>query len=219
MFIAIDGIDGAGKTTLAEVLKQILAALDPIVEKEPTTQSRWGRALKESAGSGRLPRDKEIDYFHRDRIHHLESVIKPALASGKIVILDRYVDSTLAYQSESPQHAEDLYQQFLPEILVPDITFILDCPPEVGLARIAKSRNGNSKFEKLQTLKSAQLIYEARKGPTYVHIDATKQKQETLAQVLEVLSARFEKIKATLVSQGYSTNPGHVVSWNAQQTA
>tara|TARA_R110000868_G_scaffold411316_1_gene703070 strand:+ start:1133 stop:1792 length:660 start_codon:yes stop_codon:yes gene_type:complete len=191
MLIAVDGIDGSGKTTLAGQLKVLLSSFNPIIEKEPTENSKWGIALRASAISGRMPRDQELEFFHKDRIFHLETVVRPALKLGRAVILDRYVDSTLAFQCSTPIEAEQQYQKFLPEIDIPDITFILDCPAQLGLERIAKYRNEQSTFEKLDTLSIAQKIYESRRGPTYKHLDATGTVGETMSQALCHMVKRF----------------------------
>src|SRR5262249_886960 len=106
VFIAVDGIDGAGKTTLVRRPASKLADLKQVVTKEPTDNSEWGRALRHSASRGRMPRAREIEYFHKDRVHHLLTLIKPALAEGRFVICDRYVDSTLAFQGKSPADAD-----------------------------------------------------------------------------------------------------------------
>lgn len=198
MLIAIDGIDGAGKTTLAESLKRRLACLDPIIEKEPTEHSEWGRRLRESARVGRLPTEVELEYFHKDRIEHIQRIVQPALERGQLVILDRYVDSTLAFQARDVQDANRMYQEFLSEILVPNFTFILDCPPEIGLARIARSRSEQSQFERIDTLNHAETIYHSRQGPTYHHIDATRSAEHTLDQVLRILTTHSEKIRQIL---------------------
>lgn len=204
MLIAIDGIDGAGKTTLANQLRKILSALNPLIEKEPTDNSHWGKILRESASNGRLSREIELEYFHKDRIHHIETVIKLALEKNKLVILDRYVDSTLAFQAESVDEAESLYQKFLPEILVPEVTFILRCSVEEGLRRIAESRNGNSKFERAETLEHAKEIYESRRGPTYYHLDASKSAKHTLKQAIKILYDRFEELRPYLTLEATS---------------
>lgn len=200
MLIAIDGIDGAGKTTLAEGLAALLCGLNAIIEKEPTDRSFWGRRLRQSAKAGRLPRDQETDYFHKDRIEHLREQIEPALAEGRVVILDRYVDSTLAFQTRNPAEADKLYMRFLPEIRVPDVTFILDCPVETGLGRIRRARGVLSEFEKSKTLNLAKRIYKSRRGPNYVHLNASGDAESTLAQAVRVLADRFPEIASYLVS-------------------
>lgn len=199
MFIAVDGIDGAGKTTLVRQLIACLRAFDPMETKEPTDQSHWGQKLRTAARNGRLPRDKEIEYFHRDRLHHIRTVIRPALNAGKTVITDRYVDSTLAFQADSPEQAEELYERFLPEILVPDITFILDCPVEIGMARIKRDRPAFSEYEKREVLERARTIYESRTGDHYVHLDASGDPEATLRQAIEHLKARFRQISQACI--------------------
>jgi dTMP kinase len=191
MLIAIDGIDGAGKTTLVRRLLHALHDFHPLPTKEPTDQSHWGKMLRAAAVNGRLPRDQEIDYFHKDRIEHLKHVVRPALADGRIVITDRYVDSTLAFQTDTPEQAQELYEQFVPEILIPDVTFILNCSVEIGLARIAKRQVSVSQFEKTEFLERARKIYASRRGPTYVQIDASKSADETFKQAINELARRF----------------------------
>ena len=191
MFVAVDGIDGAGKTTLARHLQKFFAASNPLVTKEPTADSEWGLALRDSAKNGRLPREIEIEYFHRDRVEHIKNVIKPALAAGRMVISDRYVDSTLAYQCKSPKEADSLYRKFLPEILVPDLTFILDCAVDTGLRRVASRNNGTSSFENHEVLETARIIFASRKESHHVHIDASRSAHDTFQIVIESFRSRF----------------------------
>ena len=196
MFIAVDGIDGSGKTTLVQQLVSRLKAFQLVVTKEPTDRSQWGQKLRAAARTGRLPRDKEIEYFHRDRMLHIEGVIRPAIHAGKTVISDRYVDSTLAFQTDSPDEADALYERFLPDIIVPDVTFILDCPVEIGLGRIKRDRLAFSEYEKREVLERARTIYESRKGDHYVHLDAQGTPEETLKQAVDHLTRRFRQVKA-----------------------
>jgi len=202
MFIAVDGIDGAGKTTLVNRLSSFLRqhGIEPVVTKEPTGESHWGRELRRAAREGRLSKVQEIEYFHRDRLHHLDEVIAPSLEQGKIVITDRYVDSTLAYQSDDVAEAEALYKKFLDNgVIVPDVTFILDCEVETGLARIGKRGNGDkSTFETTQTLEKARRIFAARRGRNYVHVEASGDAESTFAQALEVLKQRFSLFRAAI---------------------
>lgn len=195
MFIAIDGIDGAGKTTLAQQLAELLGQLDPIRTKEPTDTSHWGQRLRTAAVEGRLPRDKELEFFRKDRLCHIEKLIQPALEEDRLVITDRYVDSTLAYQAHTVDEANELYQSLLPEIIVPDVTFILACPVQIGLERLQK-RDGNnfSQFENGEALDRAARIYESRCGENYEILDASGSAENTLHQAVHALVKRFSHL-------------------------
>lgn len=200
MFITIDGIDGAGKTTLANELANLLRSLNPISTKEPTDDSEWGVRLQQAASRERFDRQTEIEYFHKDRLFHIEQVIRPAIAQGRLVISDRYVDSTLAFQGETPEDAESLYRQFLPDILVPDVTLILSCPVKVGLHRVWNRKHMLTKYEDIETLERAKTIFESRqyRGGHYEIIDASKSKKHTLHQATEVLIRRCPGWKSML---------------------
>ncbi|MBL4615558.1 MAG: dTMP kinase [Magnetovibrio sp.] len=192
MFIAIDGIDGAGKTTLGKRLAEMLGANDVVLTKEPTDNSKWGQRLRKAAVEGRLPPDQELEYFRQDRQHHICNTISPALEKGKIVISDRYVDSTLAFQAQNPNEANKLFENLVGEILVPDVTFILLCPVEIGLDRVRKRDNDNlTQFEKVDVLNRAEKIYASRKGENYALIDASISVEETLGQAINVLKIKF----------------------------
>lgn len=193
MFIAVDGIDGSGKTTLVRQLAEIFQSSgDVFVTKEPTDYSKWGQRLRQAASQGRLSADVELEHFKQDRNYHIEQYIKPALNDGKVVITDRYVDSTLAFQSNDPEQADQLYLSMVDDILVPDITFIIDCPVDLGLERInARDKGKFSQFEKKSTLDRAANIYKSRAGDHYFHLDGSGSKQHTLNQALEALRVRL----------------------------
>lgn len=197
MFIAVDGIDGAGKTTLVRQLADLFAQWHPLVTKEPTNSSKWGRALRDSAIVARLPKEVEIEYFHLDRLHHIETEIRPALKNNRVVITDRYVDSTLAFQADDPVSADRLYELFKSDILIPHLTFILDCAVDTGLRRIAARENGNlSTYETKETLLRARSIYTSRKNGHYVKLDANGSIECTLKQALEKIEERFPNWQA-----------------------
>lgn len=200
IFIAIDGIDGSGKTTLSSNLNALLADYDPELTKEPTADSEWGRRLRLSATEGRLPREVEIDYFHKDRLHHIIHCIKPRLDEGRVVICDRYVDSTLAFQARDEDEADRMFASFSKDILLPDVTFILRCPVNIGLKRINENRPEKSTFEETATLEHAHKIYESRlnKGGNYVGLDATDSVRHTLRQAVYVLIERFPFLRENL---------------------
>ena len=189
MFIAIDGIDGSGKSTLVRNIAAVLEPFGPVTTKEPTDASLWGRRLRASAKEGRLPRATEIAYFHKDRLHHIANVIRPALESGRIVITDRYVDSTLAFQASSPEEADVLYASHLgADILHPDVTIILQCPVSVGRRRLqVRDRGLLSAFEDDEAQNRARAIYQSRSGAHYRVIDSSGTEDQTLRQAVDVL--------------------------------
>jgi len=200
IFIAIDGIDGSGKTTLSMNLCALLVDYEAEPTKEPTADSEWGRRLRQSAVEGRLPRETEIEYFHKDRIHHIENCIRPLMQEGRVVICDRYVDSTLAFQARDEIEAEAMYNSFAADILIPDLTFILRCPVQTGLQRIHDNRPEKSTFEEVGTLEHAHRIYESRvaKGGRYVGIDANGSVLDTAVQAVKALIAHFPHLEEPL---------------------
>src|SRR4051812_44926791 len=126
IFIAIEGIDGAGKTTQVERLYNALSAADEIVvrSKEPT-DGPHGLRIRASAQNGRMNPHEELAAFVADRREHVAKVIRPALSRGEIVILDRYLYSTIAYQGPRTGHLPcELYAE-MQEFPIPDITFLI----------------------------------------------------------------------------------------------
>lgn len=198
MFIAVDGIDGSGKTTLVRQLGELLSCLNPVLSKEPTGNTHWGRKLRKSAIEGRLSKEEEVKLFHKDRLQHIKEIIRPGLQNGKIVISDRYVDSMLAFQTSTPKEADELYRKFLSEILVPDITFILVCPVKIGLDRIVRDRENLTLYEKTHTLEVARTIYESRLGKNYFQLDASGTPENTLYQAIDVLKKFSGSLRDTI---------------------
>lgn len=146
MFITFEGPEGCGKSTHAKRLKSYLEGkgLRVLATFEPggTQVGKEIRTLLLKPESV-LDGTTEVYLFAADRSEHVSKIILPALKEGKIVISDRYVDSTLAYQIGGRHLPEDLVR-YLNMIsskgLMPDLTFLLDVSPEVGLKRA--TRNG-----------------------------------------------------------------------------
>lgn len=190
IFIAIEGIDGAGKTTQVTRLSSALKNAGELVitSKEPT-DGQWGRLLRSSAASGRLPLDEELDLFIRDRKEHLEQVIMPALNAGKIVILDRYFYSTIAYQGcRGMDYLQvESMMEFAP---VPDMVFLLDADPVTTLHRISHGRNESpNEFEQEQSLRDARRIFlelASRRSEMYV-IDAVCSADSVTGTVMNLM--------------------------------
>ena len=142
LFITFEGIDGSGKSTQAILLKNRFSQMHyPVVlTKEP-----GGTALGEKIRKILLNEDmnplSEFLLFASDRREHIEKVIRPSLLDGKIVISDRFTDSSLVYQGfgrgVSLNFIKQVHQYIL-EGLKPDLTFVIDVPIAVGIERIHK---------------------------------------------------------------------------------
>jgi dTMP kinase len=144
VFITIEGVEGSGKSTqllrLSERLRHL--GLPVVVSKEPggTALGReLRRLLLEPHASGETwCSDAELLLFYADRAQHLEQVIRPALAAGKILLVDRFEDSTRAYQGASgvAEAAMDRLSDLVLRGLKPHLTMMLDMDPEQSLQRV-----------------------------------------------------------------------------------
>jgi dTMP kinase len=134
----IEGIDGAGKSTQVRMLRRKLRAqgFDAAVLREPTS-GRFGREIRRKARTaGSLTPEQELDLFLRDRRENVEKRIRPGLLAGRVLLMDRYYFSTVAYQGAKgldPVRIRRLNEAFAPK---PDLVFILDLPAGRGLERI-----------------------------------------------------------------------------------
>lgn len=170
--IAIEGIDGAGKSTQANLVQSVLQSrrLKVMQTKEPTT-GQWGQMLRDSAATGRLSLEEEINVFIKDRKEHVETKIIPALEDGWIVIVDRYYFSNMAYQGSrgmAPEEIMRLNESFAPE---PDLLVLIDVDPKVGLERIRTRGDRANHFEDSSTLTKAREIFLGIQKPYKFEID------------------------------------------------
>ena len=151
MFITLEGIDGAGKSTQARLLADRLraAGLDAVTTREPggAPGAEEIRRLLVEGAPGRWSAETEILLFTAARRDHAERTIQPALKAGSIVVCDRFVDSTRAYQGSGPlrEKVEELHRLMIG--LDPDLTLIFDMDPEQGLARAGQRAGGEDRFE------------------------------------------------------------------------
>lgn len=198
LLVAIEGIDGAGKTTLTAALEQHFRerGVDVVSSKEPT-QGVWGQVLRDSAKTGRLDPARELELLLKDRQEHIETLIAPALARGAIVLLDRYYYSSVAYQGAAgldPQDVLRANEQFAPR---PDLTLLLDVSPKVGLDRIRSRGDLANLFEREDALVDAREIFLATmpQEPLGAVIDALisadQVQQQALGLILHAAAAKI----------------------------
>lgn len=161
IFIAIEGIDGAGKTTQVERLRRKLESDGEkvVVSKEPT-DGPWGRKIRESAERGRMELADELQAFINDRDEHVRDTIRPALARGEIVILDRYFYSTIAYQGARGNNVAELAATMRSRFPEPDVVFLIDTDPAEAMRRISEARGDvPNAFERQDALEAIQKVF------------------------------------------------------------
>ncbi|WP_202319766.1 dTMP kinase [Archaeoglobus neptunius] len=185
MLIAIEGIDGAGKTTVSHFIAELLRekGFDVVVLKEPGN-SRYGIKIKNS--EKRLSPEEELELFILDRKEDVRENILPALHSGKIVIMDRYYYSNIAYQSARGIDWEYIKRENEKIAPKPDLTIILDVDAEQALKRV-KKRGKLTPFEDLEYLKKVRENFLKYADSTTVVIDASKPLDEVKREVERII--------------------------------
>jgi dTMP kinase len=154
-FITLEGGDGAGKTTQAEHLEQWLGdhGLEVVRTREPGG-TPLGQRIREIVlhERGHVAPRAEALLYAADRAHHVETVVRPALARGAVVLQDRYIDSSVAYQGVARGlGAEQIrtVSDWAADGLTPDLTVLLDLDVTVGRARVAAARG--DVFDRLES--------------------------------------------------------------------
>lgn len=193
IFIVIEGIDGTGKSTQAKRLADWLSlqGRQVVLSREPTA-GPWGQKVRESASTGRLSPEDELQYFLNDRREHVEELIKPSLEAGKFVILDRYYFSTMAYQGArgfDPQEIRRKNELFAP---VPDLLLIMDLDVEAALIRIGVRGDTANEFEKQDNLQRCRDIFlTLREEPFVQVIPCQGSLDEVTERMIETVASRM----------------------------
>ena len=190
MLVTLEGIDGSGKTTAWEALRETLEAT---FTREPT-DSWYGEAVDRSIRDDDADPLAELFLYTADHVDHLSRVVRPALADGGLVVSDRYADSRYAYQGASLEgHLEDplAYVQRIHEPFThtPDLTLYFDVPPEVG----AERSGATNKFEQADYLGAVRENYEqllAESPERFVRIDATDDPRTVATAAREAIETR-----------------------------
>lgn len=188
LFIVLEGIDGTGKSTQARLLADWFRSRgrEVVASREPT-DGPWGQKIRATAATGRLTPEEELDYFLRDRREHVENLIAPALAAGKVVILDRYYFSTMAYQGSRGMDPAEIRRQNEAFAPVPDLLFILDLDVDTALSRIGIRGDTANEFEKADSLAKCREVFQTLAGEPFVHVVPTDAGPEAVqARIREI---------------------------------
>lgn len=184
----IEGIDGAGKTTLARALVEALRArgADALATREPT-DGPHGRRIRELARSGRegVTVAEEVELFTADRADHVRDELAPALLAGKTIVLDRYYYSTMAYQGARGADPADILRRSLAFAPEPDLVVLMKILIPQALDRIRVSRGDTpDAFEGADYLRRVDGLFESFSYPRVLRADALRPTAELVIIIL-----------------------------------
>ncbi|WP_431220329.1 dTMP kinase [Leifsonia xyli] len=201
LFITLEGGDGVGKSTQAALLEQWL-----------TAQGRTVVRTREPGGTAAGVEIREIVLHHRgdiapraeallyaaDRAHHVATVVRPALARGEVVVQDRYIDSSVAYQGAGrvldPQQIRDL-SLWAAEGLQPDLTILLDLDEDAARARLDTSRTRYDRLEAERSdfhgrVRAGYLALAEQEPERFLVVDASRPVDDIAAEIRQRLADR-----------------------------
>lgn len=197
-FISFEGIEGCGKSTQAKKLYEYFLSkqIDCLLTREPggSLAGEKIRGILLDEEIDKLSAKSELLLNFAARIEHVEKVIKPALKSGKVVICDRFVDSTFAYQGSAMgiafEEIEKIQKIAIGEF-IPDITFLINVSVDEAFARIS-ARGNNNRYEKLGN-EFHQKVYEgffelAKKNSRINIVDGTQNQQQVFQKILNIIN-------------------------------
>jgi dTMP kinase len=194
-FITFEGIDGAGKSTQIEVVAHTLRSrgVDFVITREPGG-TPLGESLRSVILHEAMGVTAETLLLFAARAEHLERVIRPALAAGSWVLCDRFTDATYAYQAGGrgmPAARIAELERWVHGDLQPDLTLLLDVPPEIAAERLARARHAD-RFEAEQVeffaaVRRAYLARAAEQPQRFIVIDATQPADVIGARLIELM--------------------------------
>lgn len=217
LLITLEGVEGSGKSTQIQRLAARLseAQVPLVLSKEPggTALGRELRSLllaPHDSGDHWCP-TAELLLFYADRAQHLETLVRPALAAGKLVLIDRFEDSTRAYQGASGVAEADLerLRAVVLRGLRPDLTLVLDMDPELSLARVSARNAATAGFRETRFDDAALAFHQrvrtgfqavAAAEPERVKLIAADRDPEAVAEALWV------QLRPLLVAHGHSVS-------------
>ncbi|VTS36647.1 thymidylate kinase [Streptococcus pseudoporcinus] len=199
--ITFEGPDGAGKTSVIEGLVPLLENLNQteiVVTREPggvSIAESIREVILDVQNTAMDPKTELLLYIAARRQHLVEKVL-PALEQGQMVLIDRFIDSSVAYQGAGRGLSKKAIQwlnDFATDGVTPDLTLYFDLSPEIGLARIAKNKKREinrldmEKIEMHEQVRNGYLELAKEFSDRIVTVDATKSLDEVVAQAFEII--------------------------------
>lgn len=186
--IVLEGIDGSGKSSSGISITNSLnnLGIKSIYTFEPT-HAYYGSKLRESMLSKDLKPEEELSLFIADRKEHINHMIRPAINDGYVVVLDRYMYSSIAYQGAKGIDKKYIYSLHKDFIVEPDLVFILHLNIETALKRIMEKRGFVDRFENKHYLEEVDKIFYSFNAPYIYHIDADKDEENVNNELLNII--------------------------------
>lgn len=208
LFITIEGVEGAGKSTVIQFIQNYLAAhhINCVTTREfggTEIAEEIRHVLLDKHYVEKMSQNTEVLLAFAARAQHLAELILPTLKRGKWVLCDRFTDSTYAYQGYGrgvPLVRLATIEEWVQHGLKPDYTLLLDITPEAGLARLRERQNGFDRIESeeisfFERVRAGYLEIAAQEPQRYRIIDAGRNKEEVLAQLEQSLAEIVTKFK------------------------
>lgn len=199
LFVTFEGVEGAGKSTQIALLRDWLAqeGFDVCVTREPGGDA-VAEAIRTLLMQAEMTPRAELLLFLAARAQNAERVIRPQLAAGGVVLCDRYIDSSVAYQGRARGLGRDTVahlNSFAIDGLVPDVTLLLDMPPEIGLARQSdRHRMEEEALEFHQRVREG-FLQEAENSPERFRVlDALRPVDAVHVEIREIIADRLRRI-------------------------
>ena len=186
-FICVEGLDGCGKTTQAKILVRKLRKIgyDAVYTAEPS-RGKIGRFIKRYClhGGKRVSSIVEALLFAADRYEHVETEIIPALKDGKVVVSDRYMYSSLAYQGAAGLNL-DWIRMINEHAVPPNLAIFIDVEPNTVIKRLKPKK---SVMENLETQRKVREVYlKFVENGELVRVDGNKPKSEVAKEIFSVV--------------------------------